>query len=257
MVTGQDPLRSSYGTTGVSSTSPNRSNYQTSHTSHLHYSPFPPTTNSTHHNGRITSTSSHIEEDTNSLTSSEGESSNFSSYGSGKCRNIRIHDSSRNASSQKIISQLKSCDISVESHDSKVQLNDPPIGSRDSVLPTDIGDTDDYTRRIRYPNHSKIQVQPLVDEDIFLSETKGVTTNPLIPPTYTEGTAASRPQNPPKNSGDIHSEKKSPVYFDRSRFDPYRVQVYAPEGRKRRGEIYSPWLDSSSGRRLALSSWLK
>lgn len=92
----------------------------------------------------------------------------------------------------------------------------PPPESQESVTwqshdPTPFS-SEDYTKRVRYPNNSRILVQPLIDEDISLKS---------------EGVEILRARDPPIVQGEKDS-RKEPVFCDRSKFDFYQKQ---PQGR--------------------------
>ncbi len=113
---------------------------------------------------------SYQEEDTYSLSSSEGESgSYYSSHSSTTTATSGLtsfpasgsRPGSAPSSGLRPFSQLESRDGSV------VYSSDrSPSHSRESVSSeVCFQEGGDYTRAIRYPNHSKIHVAPLVEED--------------------------------------------------------------------------------------------
>ena len=110
------------------------------------------------------------------------------------------------------IPQFKARDPCGTSHDIPYQSHDieatPPTYSGEE------GDGDDYTSRIQYPNHSKIIVLPLLDEDKLVKKEN---------PEELESKLQElvRFQDSKIGRG-TESGRKSPVYSDHSRFDPYR-----------------------------------
>ena len=162
--------------------------------------------------------SSASEDDIMSLESSDAGSGSFTSHDSTSdrkqtfVRSFSGHSSPSHHSPMPHLKsreplldpEVRSCDVPPRSHDTKPRSHDlemapPPFGS------------DDYTSHIRYPNNSRILVQPLLDEDISL-----------------KGGSTGRPKV--RESSDV---SKEPYYCDRSHFD--QQQQFQPLQLKRAG----------------------
>ena len=166
--------------------------------------------------------SAHDEDDIASLLSSEGEAA-FLSFGStsDKKHSVRSRDDLKGASDQRNMNSQSGLS---QSHDIGSLSHDITSQSHDHVPIDDEGDGDeDYTRRIQYPKHSKIHIQPLLNEDIVLkSESQSEVSDQGPPPTAHEDDKITG-EKEHLGSG-ASPGKKSPIFYDRSYFDPYRIR---------------------------------
>lgn len=179
-----------------------------------------PSTSSSHYYRISTASSTTEEDDVLSLESSGASSGSFPSHDSNpekKQTFVRSYSGHSTPSPHTPVPLLKSRD---PSSNPELQSCDVPTVPHDTtprgleMSPPAFSD-DDYTSKIRYPNNSRILVQPLLDEDISLKEGS------------TEGRLRVR------ETPGVPAANKEPFYCDRSRFD--LQQQFHPPQEKRQG----------------------
>lgn len=210
-----------------------------------------PPTSHTHHSrlsSHTSSTTSSREEEPEvlSLPSSEGgvESGNFSSYESSSGSSERSRPSTYSRSNSGPPSPYRSHDMPLRARDIPTVPHDVPLRARgppemamprppltepkggidgqshDQRVATPTSG-EDYTRRIRYPNNSRVLVPPLKDEDISLKS---------------EGGGILRARDPPIVQGKEDKGTKEPMFCDRSKFDFYQRQYQHQQQQQLRGQ---------------------
>ena len=182
-----------------------------------------PPTNSSHHHRKHGSQMAFSRDDDDVLSLESSDPDSFSSHGSAseKKQAFSRSNSGPTSPNHKGFPQLKSRDplptSPLRSGDVPLETPGSPSRSCDpEVAPPPFG-SGDYTSKIRYPNNSRILVQPLLDEDISL---KGGSAGGQRPPL-----------DPPAVGG---GSNKEPFFCDRSHFNMVQPGPSSPQ-KKRQG----------------------
>lgn len=198
-------------TTNAHALSPNSHAHHHAHHHHLTSSDKSPSLHSNKQEDmNDAASSSSSSSSSSSLISSDSDTGRTESTFTSAKKKSHFTARGQNRSQSNGLQRLRSRDPLVE------PSHDPPAESHDQGT---TNDDDDYTQRIRYPNHSRILVQPLHDDERAL-----------------QSRDLERPTAPAQEAKKGQKQRSSsPVYFDRSRFNPYRVQLpldTATQGKK-------------------------